>query len=624
MRALATVATLLLWLGRGFLLVCVLQLLLLVPLYLTHATWPAPWAFLARLAELVGLGSGERAVTGLVGLTTIAITILSFPYWRWWFEPPTPIGDSHGTARFADADDLQAAGLIGSQAVDSFEPQGLLLGHWPPVEDEGHRWHRPGRSRSMVQRLRYTGPAHLLTIAPTRAGKGVGAIIPNLLSFPGSILCIDPKGENARLTAQVRREVLGQTVHVLDPYGIAADAYSKTSGGTGQSAAFDPLADLDPFSLDAVDDARLVADTLVHDPPPQAGDSHWNEEARALITGLLLHQLTLGRTGERDLASLRRTLVAAPAAFRDRLETMAANPACDGVIAGTAQRMAGKSDKEFSAVLSTAQRHTHFLDGPRLRQVTANSDFRLEELKLGSDSPEGDSRQQGSGSSEGGRPPTTIYLVLPPERLVTHGRWLRLMVAQTLQTLARSSGQGSHPVLLLLDEFAALGRLEAVETAFGLMAGYGVQLWPFLQDLAQLRSLYGERAGTFLANAAVLQAFGTTDHTTAKLLADMLGQSTVLQTSHSNSQGTSSQGWFDAGSTSRQSGTSIGPTGRPLLMPDEIRRLDARQQLLFVQGQPPVLAGKLRYFDEPDMAELVDRYGVAPASNLNMPTGERS
>lgn len=485
-----------------------------------------------------------------------------------------PEGDTHGTAAFAGRDDMSRADLLSGV--------GLLLGRqvfreplWSLYKPE-------------IKRLRYPGPSHLLTIAPTRAGKGVGAIIPNLLTYGGSVLCIDPKGENARITAAVRRDELGQDVFVLDPYGV--------SGCDG--SAFDPLAAIDPFGADAVDDARLVADTLVYDPPDQRGEAHWNEEAKALIAGLVLHLLTVGRAGERDLSALRAALTGSPEEFRRLLATMAANPACDGVIARSAHRMMGKSDREFAGVLSSAQRHTHFLDGPRMRAVTGSSDFSLADLKTGSSSPKGGSRP--------GRP-ITVYLVLPPERLATHGRWLRLMVAQALQTLARTPGRGGPSVLLLLDEFAALGRLEAVETAFGLMAGYGVRIWPFLQDLSQLRALYGEKAGTFLANAGVLQAFGVNDHATARLLSDMLGQSTVLQVTQSQGQSVTYGSLFSGVETSwsETSGTSTGPTGRPLLMPDEIRRMGPDEQLLFVQGQPPIRTGKIRWFDEPDMAALV-------------------
>lgn len=122
----------------------------------------------------------------------------------------------------------------------------------------------------------------------------------------------------------------------------------------------------------------------------------------------------------------------------------------------------------------------------------------------------------------------TVFLVLPPDRLETYARWLRLMITQSLLEMARSTAKPAEPVLYLLDEFAALGYLAPVERAMGLMAGYGVQLWPILQDVHQLRATYAKRAGSFFSNAAVLQVFGVNDHETAQLVSNLLGQETVV------------------------------------------------------------------------------------------------
>ena len=156
-------------------------------------------------------------------------------------------------------------------------------------------------------------------------------------------------------------------------------------------------------------------------------------------------------------------------------------------------------------MLSSAQRHTHFLDSPRMTAVMGRSDFPFAALKERT---------------------ATVFLVLPPDRISTYSRWLRLMVAQALGELARSAARPSAPVLFLLDEFAALGRLEPVEQAMGLMAGYGVQLWPILQDLHQLRGTYDARAGTFLSNAGLVQVFNVNDTDTAEWVSRALGEMT--------------------------------------------------------------------------------------------------
>src|SRR3546814_9573 len=305
-----------------------------------------------------------------------------FPYttlFRSLFQPLIlryggPAGDdTHGSARFATDRETRPLAQNG---------EGLLI----------------GRDRKSGKLLRYAGPAHLLTIAPTRTGKGVGTIIPNLLDYPGSVICIDPKGENARFTAR-RRAKFGP-VHVLDPFGV-----------TGiPSAAFNPLDRLDPAGLDLADDAMTLADALVYDAPGEAGEAHWNEEAKALIAGILLWVACdpESQGSDRTLEALRDCLTFAPDNFQRMLREMSRSTQARGLIARAANRHLGKSDREAAGVLSAAQRHTHFLDSPRMSAVLGRSDFTFADVKA---------------------QPTTVYLVLPPDRLATYARWLRLMLA---------------------------------------------------------------------------------------------------------------------------------------------------------------------------------------------------
>jgi type IV secretion system protein VirD4 len=446
--------------------------------------------------------------------------------------------DTHGSARFATPRET-------NPMVQS--PDGLLI----------------GRDIKTGKPLRYDGPAHLLTMAPTRTGKGVGTIIPNLLTANRSVICIDPKGENAKIAGRARNRF--GPVHVIDPFGV-----------TGiPSAAFNPLAMLDPASLDVAEEAATLAEALVYDAPGEAGDAHWNEEAKALIAGLLLCIIAEEPPERRTLSTLRDYLTITPAAFMALLTRMQGTTAAGGLIARAANRHIGKADREASGVLSAAQRHTHFLDSPRMTAVLDRSDFAFGDLK---------SRV------------ATVFLVLPPDRLGTYARWLRLMVTQSLQEMARTPGKPAVPVLYLLDEFAALGHLAPVEQAMGLMAGYGVQLWPILQDIHQLRATYGQRAGTFLSNAGVLQVFGVNDHDSARLVSDLLGQETVVFQTMSHAL------------DSEKSGLSFSDqhTGRALLTPDEVRNLPQNRELLFLAGLRPIVADKLRYYDDPEFAGFFD------------------
>lgn len=478
--------------------------------------------------------------------------IFGFQYWRMASGADAFFGltgDSHGSARFANRKELKKL-----QRED-----GLLIGRNPHT----------GRL------LRYDGPAHLITLAPTRAGKGVGTVIPNLLAAERSVLVIDPKGENARIAGEARRRF--GTVHVLDPFEVSGML----------SAAYNPFDRLTPDSLDLGEDVASLTEALVMDPPGQVTEAHWNEEAKAILGGLIMFCVCHEDRNRRTLATVREYLTLPPEKLRALLELMQDSDAAGGLIARAANRFLGKADREAASVLSNAQRHTHFLDSPRIARVLSRSDFHFSDLR---------------------HRITSVFLVLPPNRMDAYSRWLRLLVSQALQDIARDAeasvrslsgpagAQGGTqrlrtPTLFLLDEFAALGRLEAVERAMGLMAGYGLQLWPILQDMSQLKDLYGERAGTFIANAGVQQVFGVNDFETAKWLSQMMGQETA---------------GFQTDSFKPGDGPSLSNnlTGRDLLTPDEIMQLRPENQLLRVQGQATAVAQKLRYYADPEFKGL--------------------
>jgi type IV secretion system protein VirD4 len=196
----------------------------------------------------------------------------------------------------------------------------------------------------------------------------------------------------------------------------------------------------------------------------------------------------------------------------------------------------------------------------------------------------------------------TVFLVLPPERLDAYSRWLRLMVAQAIHDLARSPAQPAAPVLFLLDEFAALGRLEPVERAFGLMASYGLQLWPILQDMHQLWGAYGKKAGTFVSNAGLVQIFNVADVETASWVSKSIGATTM---SYQTTGTSTSRGGMQLFET-KSSSTSTHLSRRELMTPDEIMRLDSSLEILLRQGEAPVIVAKIRYFDDPAFRNVFD------------------
>ncbi|THD61674.1 MAG: type IV secretory system conjugative DNA transfer family protein [Phenylobacterium sp.] len=479
-----------------------------------------------------------------VPISIAAMAVSAFGGWLVWRgRPPPSVSEVHGTAHFGDH----------QKARKTLGGEGLIVGR----SDRG--W-----------LMRYAGPSHLLTIAPTRSGKGVGAIIPNLLTADRAVLCIDPKGENAAATVRARAKY--GPVHVLDPF--------ETSGFT--SACFNPLSRLDPESLDVGEEAALIAETLVYDPPDQISEAHWNEEAKALLTGFILHAVASPYAARRNLAHVRELITSTPERLGLEFRAMQASGAARGLVARAANRHLAKADREAAGVLSAAQRHTHFLDSPRMTRLLSQSDFSFDELRAAH---------------------ATVFLVLPPDRLATHARWLRLMVAHALDSLAKArTGADDTPILFLLDEFAALGRLEPVERAFGLMAGYGVQLWPILQDLHQLRAAYGQSAGTFLSNAGILQIFNVADIDTATWVSRMLGSMTEMYLS-SGSTTTYPAGQSDP---TTGSSTSLNLAKRDLLTPDEVMRIDANLMLVLRPGEAPLGVRKVRYFADPEFQGLFD------------------
>jgi len=438
---------------------------------------------------------------------------------------------AHGSARLARSLDLLGKGVLGGS--------GLLLG------------------RLGGQKVRLNAPGHVLTVAPTRTGKGVSAVIPNLLAWPGSVLVFDPKGENAAVTARRRRE-LGQSVHVLDPFGVTGEA----------SAAANPLDAVRVGTPDALDDARMVASMLV---VRSGGDdgAHWDDEAEAVLAGLVLWVADTAPEDARHLGTVRELLTLPADAFADLLRRMAE---AGGQHARTAANITGKEDRERGNVMSTAKRHTHFLDSERLGATLGRSSFAWDGLRDGS---------------------LSVFVVLPPDRLSTYRGWVRVLIACALASITRHRGQPSHRALFLLDEFAALGHMQPILDAVGLVGGYGVHLWLFLQDLTQLRRIYGDGAGTFIANAAAVQAFGTADQETAKLLSDMTGESTTYGRSSDDL-------------TPGLPGGTLQTTGRPVLTPDEVRRLGDRHQLLFLRGQRAAKARKVSYLDDREFRGLYD------------------
>lgn len=402
---------------------------------------------------------------------------------------------------------------------------------------------------------------HLITIVGSRAGKGTSVIIPNLLLYPGSIMCIDPKGENARVTA-ARRMAMGQKVHVLDPFGTSDLPVSS----------FNPLDMIDLENERCVDDAALIADALIVN--EGNADPYFTSAARNWMRGLILYICDQERPEGRNLFTLREMLTLSEVETKVLLAEMSASKAGWGVIARAAGALSQKASKELSGVLSTAIEQTDFLDSPSMRRVLSSSDFNLSDLK---------------------EQTITVYLCLPAMRMATHSRWLRIFINLMIDSFeASKAAPPENPVLLIMDEFPVIGHLESIEKAAGLIAGYGVRLWPIIQDLSQLKRHYKEGWETFMGNAGLLQVFGNADLTTLKYVSERLGQSTVVNVSKGEISTGQALGGF--------SGESLSQSSVPLMTTDEIAFHFSRQsgqQILLWSGSNPIAAERVEYFRHP-------------------------
>jgi TPR repeat protein/type IV secretory pathway TraG/TraD family ATPase VirD4 len=404
----------------------------------------------------------------------------------------------------------------------------------------------------------YRDDRHVLLVSGTRGGKGTGVIIPNLCLWPGSAIVIDPKGENATVTARRRGEGsdyaygLGQTVRILDPFGeVQFDPSLK--------ARYNPLDAVDPKSDFAVDDAGRIAAAIVV--VENRNDPFWEQAARNLVKALILHVLTARNfEGRRNLVSVWRLLRQGdwltvdrarkagqekiPSGFTLLWHGMKRNEAYNGLIAGEAEQMLDMHERTRSGILKVATTATEFIDGPPMQRLLEASDFDLAAIKT---DPKG----------------LTLYLTLPQRYMSTHFRWLRLMISLAVGEMEQIKARPAtgHPTLFLLDEFAGLQRMETVENAAAQAAGFGVKFFFVLQNLPQLKEIYNDSWETFLGNSGLRLFFQIDDNFTRAYLAQQLGEREVVRQSRSGSRSdTTSSSTTDGRSSSNTTGSSFSTT----------------------------------------------------------------
>jgi type IV secretion system protein VirD4 len=488
----------------------------------------------------------------------------------------------HGSARWAEKRDVKEAGL--------WRDTGAVVGGWPKLLG--------------TKTLRHHGPEHVLCFAPTRSGKGVGLVLPTLLSWSASMLVLDIKGENWRLTSGWRA-AQGQRILKFDP--------TAEEG----SVRYNPLAEVRIGTGHEVADAQNIA-VMIIDPDGKGLADFWAKSGYAWLTGAILYTLYKLRRDEGRVASLPdvdAVLTAVGEGLEGLLADMVAfeagTEAATRLIRSAAQEMQDRAAQERSGVQSSSKVDLSLYRDPIISKNISASDFWLDDL-MNADAP------------------ASLYLVVPPSDIDRLRPLLRIILNLFMRRLMQNVGADGkavykHRLLLMLDEFTSIGKLEIFERSLAFMAGYGLKAFLIVQDLVQLQGTYG-RENAIMGNCHIRIAYAPNEVATAKTLSDMCGKTTIVQTKRS----TNRKPLAATGNVT----DVVTEVGRPLLTPDECMRLKpakksrrdpekivrAGDMLVFSAGAPPILGRQpLYFFDKTLLARsLMAPTGTVPQIGANM------
>lgn len=472
----------------------------------------------------------------------------------------------HGTARWANLKDIKHTGLMeppkGKNAV--------VVGGF--------------KHKNSIRYLYHQGPEHILGFAPSRSGKGVSLMLPTLFTWLDSVVILDIKGEGWALTSGWRKIYAKNKVLKFDP---------TDSSGTG--ARFNPLEEIRINTGHDVADSQIIANMIV-DPDGHGLIDHWQKTSYALLTGVILHLLYKHQAQEIQppclpdiIACLSDPTNSPEEFFAEMQENDFYNGLVHPVAATAAQDQLNRAEREASSVLSSTISYLTLYRDPILAQNVEKSDFHIDDLMNYFD-------------------PISLYLVLRPsdkERLMPLIRLIITMITTRL-TAHMEFEDGAvvqhykHKLLLLLDEFTALRKLELLEQQLPFLAGYGIKCYFLIQDLKQLHRWYtGDESIT--PNCHIRIAFAANEIKTAGYLSTTTGETTVIKV-HTTASGSRMSAML--GRVTQ----SYSEIKRPLLTPDEIMRLPSPvkdrngkitqpgEMLIFTAGQSPIRGTQPLYF----------------------------
>ena len=519
-----------------------------------------PWSIAKNLSLLNSvITDGLHVAFALMAGSFLVVHILFL-----FFQRNIKETDTHGSSRWSNWDDLKRSGLLNQE-------NGIYIG----------KYSKPGRHESYL--LRDNSDTHAIVVAPTGSGKGVGLVIPNLLTWKGSVIVHDLKGENYNITSGFRKNGLGQNVFKFDP-----------SCEDGSGARFNPLSEIRK-GLYEVKDTQAIVDMIV-DPKGEGKPSHWDKTADAFLCGVILHVLysspnkTL--TGvlhalsnpNRDIDELLVEMTRThhdPQGLQDWKDPdTQKSTKIHPVIASIAQEMRSKEKPERSGVVSTASSFLSLYRDPLIARNTSKSDFSINDLMKGDR-------------------PASLYLIIAPSeqkrvysltRLLVNQFCVRLM--ENVQTDDRQNLNGhKFKMLFMMDEFTSLGRLEVFQDTLSYMRGYGIRTFLICQDLEQLKAKYGERT-SILSHCKTKIFFATNSKVTADQISQYAGESTVIKYSKSYSE-TNPNHISEGASEIRRS----------LLTSDEATRLPKDAIFVHREGEQPLLIKKINYLHNSDFAK---------------------
>lgn len=532
-----------------------------------------PWSILIWYGKWHGRYEQQFMTAFSIMLMVVAVGMIGLLVWNIVRKNTNKAHESlHGSARWADRKDIEAAGLLAKKGEDS---DGVYVGGW--VDKKG-----------TLHYLRHSGPEHVLTYAPTRSGKGLGLVLPTLLSWPHSTFITDLKGELWALTAGWRKKYAHNKVIRFEP--------ASAQG----SAAWNPLDEIRVGTEYEIGDVQNLAAMIV-DPDGKGLNSHWDKTAFALLTGVILHALYKARDdgGVATLPSVDRMLSDPEKPVGDLWVEMATYPHADGrplpVISSAGQDMLDRPEEEAGSVLSTAK---SFLALYRDNVVAANvsrSDFKIKDLMNDED-------------------PVSLYIITQPNDKARLRPLVRILINMIIRLSAdkmdfengRPKVHYKHKMLAMLDEFPSLGKLEIMQESLAFIAGYGIKCYLICQDLNQLKSRetgYGPDE-TITSSCHVQNAYPPNRIETAEHLSKLTGITTVVKEQITTSGKRVSAMLGQVSRTTQE-------VQRPLLTADECMRMpgpvkDARglitqagDMVIYVAGYPAIYGRQTLYFKDP-------------------------